>query len=303
MQQSGSKAGPGHRVQPRAVGLAHDDRDLRHGRLADGADHLGAVADDALALDLRADHEAGHVGEEQQRHVERVARPDEARGLVGGVDEQHAALVLGLVGDDPDRAAVEAREADDQLLAPSAAGSRSSEPSSTSASISSFMSNGLFSSAGISSAMRRALAGARRRGRGGAAAARSASCSAGRRGSARAGAMPSSSLRDQLMRAAGDAGVHARAAHLLERHLLADHHLGHARRAEVHGGVALAHDHDVAERRDVGAAGGARAEQDAHLRHDARTACTWLWKIRPAPRRPGNICTCSVMRAPAESTR
>jgi hypothetical protein len=30
---------------------------------------------------------------------------------------------------------------------------------------------------------------------------------------------------------------------------------------------------------------------------------TWLWKIRPAPRRPGNICTWSVMRAPAESTR
>ena len=30
---------------------------------------------------------------------------------------------------------------------------------------------------------------------------------------------------------------------------------------------------------------------------------TSVWKIRPAPRRPGNIWTCSVMRAPAESTR
>ena len=30
---------------------------------------------------------------------------------------------------------------------------------------------------------------------------------------------------------------------------------------------------------------------------------TSVWKIRPAPRRPGNICTWSVMRAPAESTR
>ena len=29
---------------------------------------------------------------------------------------------------------------------------------------------------------------------------------------------------------------------------------------------------------------------------------TSVWKIRPAPRRPGNILTCSVMRAPAEST-
>ena len=63
----------GHRVEPGAVGLAHDHRDLRHRRLADRADHLRAVADDPLALDLRADHEAGHVGEEQQRHVERVA--------------------------------------------------------------------------------------------------------------------------------------------------------------------------------------------------------------------------------------
>src|SRR5580704_8479087 len=30
---------------------------------------------------------------------------------------------------------------------------------------------------------------------------------------------------------------------------------------------------------------------------------TCIWKIRPAWRRPGNIATCSVMRAPAESTR
>ena len=64
--------------------------------------------------------------------------------------------------------------------------------------------------------------------------------------------------------------VHPGAAHLLERDLLADHHLGHPRRAEVHRGVAVAHDHDVAERGDVGAAGRARAEQHAHLRHHAR---------------------------------
>ncbi len=74
---------------------------------------------------------------------------------------------------------------------------------------------------------------------------------------------------DEHVPATRDAGVHARPAHLLERDLLADHHLGHARRAEVHRGVALAHDHDVAEGRDVGAAGGARAEQHADLRHHA----------------------------------
>ena len=70
--------------------------------------------------------------------------------------------------------------------------------------------------------------------------------------------------------AARDRGVHLRAAHLLERHLLADHHLRHARRAQVHRGVALAHDHHVAERGDVGAARGRGPEQDADLRHAAR---------------------------------
>jgi len=39
--------------------------------------------------------------------------------------------------------------------------------------------------------------------------------------------------------------------------VLADHHLGHPRRAQVHGGVAVAHDDHVAEGGDVGAAGGA----------------------------------------------
>ena len=42
-----------HRVEAGAVGLAHDHRDLRHRRLGDGGDHLRAVADDPLALDLR----------------------------------------------------------------------------------------------------------------------------------------------------------------------------------------------------------------------------------------------------------
>ena len=72
------------------------------------------------------------------------------------------------------------------------------------------------------------------------------------------------------MAAARHGGVHAGAAHLLERHLLADHHLRHARRAEVHRRVALAHDHDVAEGGDVGAARRRRAEEHAHLRHHAR---------------------------------
>ena len=85
-----------------------------------------------------------------------------------------------------------------------------------------------------------------------------------------AASIASSSSAHEVVAAAADGRVHARAAHLLERHLLADHHLGHARRAEVHRGVALDHEHDVAERRDVRTARGRRAEQAAHLRHPAR---------------------------------
>ena len=70
----------------------------------------------------------------------------------------------------------------------------------------------------------------------------------------------------EVVGAAGLADVHAGATHLLERGDLADDHLGHARRAEVHRGVAVDHEHDVAERRDVGAAGRRRAEQAADLR-------------------------------------
>ncbi len=75
-------------------------------------------------------------------------------------------------------------------------------------------------------------------------------------------------LRQQIA-AAGDLAVHAGAAHLFERHLLADHHLRHSGRAEVHGGVLLHHEDDVAEGGDVGAAGGRGAEEQADLRDGA----------------------------------
>src|SRR2546422_11175095 len=50
-----------------------------------------------------------------ERDIEGVAEPDEARGLVGRVDHQHAALDLRLVGDDAHHASVDAREPDDDL--------------------------------------------------------------------------------------------------------------------------------------------------------------------------------------------
>ena len=93
-------------------------------------------------LDLRADHEAGHVLQEHERDVERVADLDEARGLVGGVVVEDAAEVLRLVGDDPRRAAADAREARDDRCAHRGLMSRNS-PWSTIARMSLYMSYGL----------------------------------------------------------------------------------------------------------------------------------------------------------------
>src|ERR1019366_8797537 len=65
------------------IHLADHHADLRDGGLGDGADHLGAVPDDALPLDGGAHHEPGNVGQEQQRHAEGIAELDEPGGLVG----------------------------------------------------------------------------------------------------------------------------------------------------------------------------------------------------------------------------
>src|SRR5436309_2302660 len=56
------------------------------------------------------------------------------------------------------------------------------------------------------------------------------------------------------------------AAHRLERRDLPGDHLDHEVGAEVQRGVALDQRDDVAERGDVGASGGGRAEQRAGLR-------------------------------------
>ena len=70
----------------------------------------------------------------------------------------------------------------------------------------------------------------------------------------------------EVVAASRHGGVHPSAAGLLQRGLLADDHLGHPRRSEVHRRVALDHDDQVAERWDVGAPGSGRAEQATDLR-------------------------------------
>ena len=60
--------------------------------------------------------EPGHVLERDERDVERVAEAHEPRALHRRVDVERPGQHRRLVGDDADRAAVEPREADDDVL-------------------------------------------------------------------------------------------------------------------------------------------------------------------------------------------
>src|SRR5215213_6757576 len=108
------------------------------------------------------------------------------------------------------------------------------EPSSTSPSITSWTSNGVLSTSGttLPSSTR---AGASGWYEGGDSRLLDGVCVVGR----------------QQVAAAADGAVHPGAAHLLQRHLLANNHFRHPGAAQVHGGVALHHDDAVCEGRDV----------------------------------------------------
>jgi hypothetical protein len=81
-----------------------------------GEEQLGAVLDDAAVFLRGARQEAGHVDEGDDRDVEAVAEAHEARGLDRGLDVEAAGQHHRLVGDDADRPAVHAGEADDDVL-------------------------------------------------------------------------------------------------------------------------------------------------------------------------------------------
>ena len=101
-----------HPVVAGAERAADDHGDLGHARGRDGGDELRPVLGDAARLVVLAHHEPGDVLEEQQRDAAAVAQLDEVRGLQRGLAEQDA-----VVGDDPDRVAVEVRERGDDRRA------------------------------------------------------------------------------------------------------------------------------------------------------------------------------------------
>ncbi len=101
-----------HRVVAGAERAAGDDRELRHVRAGHRHHELGAVARDPAGLVLLADHEAGDVLEEDERHATLAGQLDEVRALLRRLGEEHA-----LVRQDRDRVPLDPREAADERLA------------------------------------------------------------------------------------------------------------------------------------------------------------------------------------------
>ena len=249
------------------------------------------MPDDALPLHGGADHEAGHVGEEQQRHVERVAELDEPGGLVGGVDEQHAALEQRVVRDHADDLAGQPGEPDRQLPAPTARGSRRTSPRPPARAHSAACRRPAARSAGTQRGQVDVLRSAA-----GLPAALAASSTGGRTGSGG----PPRARRPLSPRGGGRTRTRCSASGappISSSVVFSGDHLDHPRAAQVHGRVAIHHRHVRRRRR------GCRRHRPPTAR-TARTpagscpdARTWVWRIFPAPRRPGNISTWSVIRA------
>ena len=210
----------------------------------------------------------GRVDEHHERDPEAVAGVDEERGLLrrGGVDD--AAEAPRLVGDEADRAALDPRQGGDHVPRPVGAeleqaalvGERRGDVADV-VDLARALGHGRAGSL-------RARPGAR---------ARSA---AGRRSStaaapaARAPTATASAVvgGDQLADAV--ARVHARAAEVLHRDLLAERRLDDLRAGEEHP-RRLGHDDEVGERGRVGAAAGGDAADDRDLRDALARARRW----------------------------
>ena len=77
--------------------------EVRDLRVRDRVDHQRAVLDDPALLVVLADHEAGRVVQEDERHVLLVGELDELRRLLRLLGEQDPARV----GEDADAVAVD----------------------------------------------------------------------------------------------------------------------------------------------------------------------------------------------------
>nr|AAY82838.1 predicted acetyl-CoA carboxylase [uncultured bacterium MedeBAC46A06] len=105
----------GHHIIGAAIGLAGDQRHLRHRRLGVGKQQFRAVRDDPACFLRQTRHETRHIDKRHQRDVEGVTEPDKPRRLARGVDIKTPGQHHRLVPDNPDRAAVNPPEADNDV--------------------------------------------------------------------------------------------------------------------------------------------------------------------------------------------
>ena len=255
-----------HHVIARAVPLAQYDRELRDGRRRYGVEHLGAVPDDPFLLHLRADHESGHVLEEHERDLERIADIDEASRLVRRVHVQHAARVHRVVRDDPDAPSVDARKRGHDVASPArlqleraaVVGDRGDHLADV-VRLAGIVGNDVEER--LVSPRRRI--GARLARRSLAAAQREIRQVFANRGEARR------VVWYLEIRAAGDLGVHLAPAELFLADVLADDALHQVRAADRHRGGPLHHRDEIRQAGDVRRPRGSRAEHGGDLRNDS----------------------------------
>src|SRR3989454_3371103 len=107
-----------HDVIRAAVRFPRDHGDLRDGGLAESKQELRPVPDDPAVLLFHPRKETGYVDEGEERDVEAVAEPDEASRLGRRVDVQGSGEDLRLVPDNADGSALQAGEADHDVLRP-----------------------------------------------------------------------------------------------------------------------------------------------------------------------------------------
>ena len=110
-EEGSVEAAPGHRLGAEAIALAEHHAGERNGERCADDEHAADVAHERGLLGLGAHHEPRRVAEGQQRQPEGLAELHEAGGLVGVVGIDGAGQVLGVVGQDSDRTALDARRA------------------------------------------------------------------------------------------------------------------------------------------------------------------------------------------------
>ncbi len=84
------------------------------------------MPNNATVLLLHSEQKSGHINKSQQRNVEGIAESNEAGHLVRGVDVERPREYAGLIGNDSDRAPLDASKTDYGILGKPGAGFRTS---------------------------------------------------------------------------------------------------------------------------------------------------------------------------------